>query len=98
VILSHHAAVRAQQRGISPAQLSAVLTHGDREIRRGGRCYAIFISKETLQRLGPRTPEGVPTDRLKGLTVLHSDDETCVTAFRSERGKAYRRRTRRGTR
>ena len=38
------------------------------------------------------------TDRLRGLTVLQSDDETCVTAFRSERGKAYRRPARRGTR
>jgi hypothetical protein len=98
MILSRHAAVRAQQRGIPPAQLSAVLTHGDREIHRGSRCCAIFISKETLRQLGPVTPEGVPTDRLKGLTVLQSDDQTCVTAFRSERGKAYRRRARRGTR
>jgi hypothetical protein len=98
MILSHHAAVRAEQRGISPAHLSAVFTYGDREIRRGGRCYAIFISRETLGSLGPRTPEGVPTDRLKGLMVLQSDDETCVTAFRSERGKAYRRRARRGKR
>jgi hypothetical protein len=95
MIMSRHAAIRAQQRGITTAQLSAVFIHADREIRRGNSCYAIWVSKETLQQLGPITPEGVPTDKLKTLTVLQSEDETCVTAFRSQRGKAYRRRSRR---
>jgi hypothetical protein len=95
MIMSRHAEIRARQRGISAAQLSAVFIHADREIRRGKSCYAIWISKNVLRRLGPITPEGVSTDRLKKLTVLQSEDETCVTAFRSQRGKAYRRRTRR---
>src|SRR3954466_5559493 len=91
MIISRHATARAQQRGISPAQVFAVATHGDMETPRGGDCYAVWISKKTLRRLGPLTPEGVPTDRLKGLTILQSDDDTLVTTFRSERGKAYRR-------
>jgi hypothetical protein len=98
MIFSRHATVRAQQRGISHAQLSAMATHGDMEIHRGGDCYAIWISKKTLRRLGPLTPEGVPTDRLKGLTILQGEDDTLVTTFRSERGKAYRRDARKTTR
>jgi hypothetical protein len=73
-------------------------SRGREEIRRGGDCYAIWISKKTLRRLGPLTPEGVPTDRLKDLTILQGDDDTLVTTFRSERGKAYRREARRTTR
>jgi hypothetical protein len=98
MIFSCHATVRAQQRGISNAQRSAVATHGDMEIHRGSDCYAIWISKETLRRLGGMTPEGVPTDRLKGLTIVQSEDSTLVTTFRSDCGKAYRRVARRITR
>jgi hypothetical protein len=98
MILSRHAAVRAQQRGISPAQLSAIATHSDMEIHRGGDCYAIWISKKTLRRLGPFTPEGVPTDRLNGLTILQGDEDTLVTTFRNACDKVYRRRARRTSR
>ena len=98
MILSRHATVRAQQRGISSAQLSAVATHGDMETHRGGDCYAIWISKEALRRLGPMTPEGVSTDRLKGLTILRGEDGILVTTFRNARDKVYRRRARRATR
>jgi hypothetical protein len=98
MILSRHAAVRAQQRGISPAQLSAIATYADMENRLGGDCYALWISKKALRRLGPLTSEGVPTDRLKGLTILQGDDDTLVTTFRSERSKAYRQDVRRTTR
>ncbi len=93
MIFSQHASVRAQQRGISSAQLYAIAAHGDKEIHRGGGCYAVWISKETMRRLGPATPEGVSTDRLKGLIILHSGDNTLVTTFRNRRDKAYRRRS-----
>jgi hypothetical protein len=92
---SRHAMVRARQRGVLPAQVSALLAHGDMEVRRGGRCYAIWISKRALRQLGPMTPEGIPTDRLRGLTIVQSDDEGSVTIFRSVRGKVYRCEARR---
>jgi hypothetical protein len=88
---SRHATVRARQRGVLPAQASALLVHGDMEVRRGSGCYAIWISKRALRRLGPITPEGVPTDRLRGLTVVQSDRELSVTILRNGRGKTYRR-------
>ena len=98
MILSRHASVRAQQRGISSAQLSAIATYGDKEIHRGGDCYAVWISRRALRSLGPTTPDGVSTDRLKGLTILRGEDGILVTAFRNERAKVYRRRARRGAR
>lgn len=48
--------------------------------------------------MGPITPEGVPTDGLKGLTVLLGEDDVVVTTFRNPRDKVYRRRTRRASR
>jgi hypothetical protein len=44
------------------------------------------------------TPEGVSTDRLKGLTILRGEDGILVTTFRNARDKVYRRRARRATR
>jgi hypothetical protein len=95
--LSLHACRRAQQRGITTAQLLAVTTYGDMEVHRGGNCYAVWISKRALQRLGPSTPEGVPTDRLKDLTILEGAD-ALVTAFRNARRNTYRRAARRASR
>jgi hypothetical protein len=80
-----------------PRQLSAVAAHGDKEIHRGGDCYAVWISKRMLRSLGPMTPEGVSTDRLKGLTILRGEDGTLVTTFRNARDKVYRRRALRAT-
>jgi hypothetical protein len=91
---SKHALIRARQRGISLDQIDAVARYGDVEHVRGGGCVAIYISKKTLKGLGPRTPEGVITDRLRGVTVLQSSDLGCVTVFRNQDSRAYRRRTR----
>ena len=94
VIYSRHGAVRARQRGITPTQVDAVVRYADMETPRGDGCAAIWISKEELRGLGPATPEGVSTDRLQGVTVLQSGDQTCVTVFRSRRSNAYRRSVR----
>jgi hypothetical protein len=89
--LSRHAMTRAQQRGITPAQVDAVLRYADMESPRGGGCVSLWISTKELQRLAPATPEGISTDRLQGLTVLESGDATCVTIFRNRRSRTYRR-------
>jgi hypothetical protein len=91
MICSDHAVIRAQQRGITPAQMEAVLRYADLEARRGDGCTSLWISKRELQRLGPSTPEGVSIDRLQGLTLLQGTDDACVTVFRNCRSKAYRR-------
>jgi hypothetical protein len=91
---TRHATIRAQQRGVSATQIEAVVRYADMEARRGDGCASIWISKKTLRRLGPSTPEGVSTDRLQGVTVLQGGDQSCVTVFRSRRSKVYRHRVR----
>jgi hypothetical protein len=88
---SDHLLVRAKQRGIGGAEIDAVERYADKETCRGRGCVALWISRPELERLGPRTPEGVSTDRLKGLIVLESHDQTGITAFRNRKSKAYRR-------
>ena len=92
LVLSRHATIRAQQRGITPAQLEAIIRYADMEVRRGSGCASVWISSKELQRLGPRTPEGISTDRLRGVTVLQAGDDACITVFRNQISKAYRRR------
>jgi hypothetical protein len=96
LICTCHASMRAQQRGITPAQIDAVLRYADMEAHRGDACASIWISRKELRRLGPSTPEGVPTDRLQGLTLLQAGDDSCVTLFRNCKSKAYRRHVRSG--
>ena len=90
LVCSRHATIRAQQRGITHEQIDAVARYADKEALRGDGCLAIWISKKELRRLGPCTPEGVSTDRLRGLTILVGEDRTCVTAFRNQTSKSYR--------
>jgi hypothetical protein len=59
LICSSHATVRAQQRGITPAQIDAIVRYADMERPRGEGLVSIWISRTELRRLGPSTPEGV---------------------------------------
>ena len=90
-LCTRHATVRAQQRGIKPAYIDAVIRYGDLEHRRGRGCVSISISRRELSRLGPITPEGIPTDKLRGVTVPQTEDQACVTVFRNHTSKTYRR-------
>jgi hypothetical protein len=88
---SRHAITRAQQRGITPAQIDAVRRYADMDCPRGGGCVSIWISMKELQQLAPSTPEGISIDRLQGLIVLESEDAACVTIVRNRKSKTYRR-------
>jgi hypothetical protein len=91
MVCSRHATIRAQQRGITPAQIDAILRYADMERRRGRGCASIWVSRKELRRLGPSAPEGVSTDRLQGITVLQRSDQSTVTVFRNRKSDAYRR-------
>jgi hypothetical protein len=91
MVCSRHATIRAQQRGITPTQIDAVVRYADMEACRGTGCASIWISKKELRRLGPATPEGVPTDKLLGVIVLESSDQACITVFRNRKTRMYRR-------
>jgi hypothetical protein len=91
MICSRHGMIRAQQRGLTPTQIDAVVRYADMEAPRGEGCASIWISRKELRRLGPATPEGVSTDRLHGVIVLESSDQACITVFRNRKAKVYRR-------
>ena len=60
---------------LTPAQLEAIIGYADMEARRGNGCASIWISRKELRRLGPKTPEGISTDRLQGVSyALHIRD------------------------
>lgn len=88
---TEHSRIRAQQRGVTPAQIDAIKRHFDMKVHRGGGVVAIWISKKKLKRFGSRTPEGVPTDQLHSLIVLQSYDQVWVTVIRNRKSKVYRR-------
>jgi hypothetical protein len=90
-VFSRHAMVRAKQRGITSAQIDAIIRYADMECSRGGGCTSIWISRRELWRFGSATPEGISTDRLQGVTVVQGGDEACVTVFRNRKSKTYRR-------
>lgn len=88
--MSRHASERISQRGITSAQVAAVIKYGDQSAPRGGGTESVWISKDSLVALAPSTPEGVEVDRLRGIYVLVGHDGTVVTVVRTE-GRVYRR-------
>lgn len=82
-LLSKHAHKRASQRGINIAQIDAVLNYADRVAHRGGGTQYIWISRPMIRRLGPKTPEGIDTDRLRNVHILIASDGTVVTVLRT---------------
>jgi hypothetical protein len=83
--ISRHAEARARQRGITTAQIAAVLEYGDRSrVGRDG-VEVLSLSARFRRALGPATPEGVDTGRLANLYVLVSGDGCVVTNYRGIR-------------
>ena len=89
--MTKHASNRCQHRGFNNARLFAVIKYADRKVHRGRNLQAIWISASRIRQLGPRTPEGVSTDRLKDVCVLRvRGSGEIVTIFRSPKNK-YRK-------
>lgn len=86
IVLSHHARVRMQQRGIAPEALAILLEIGRVGATSGG-CQIVFIDKHELRRLsrsdGPRFRGH---DQVSGLSAITDAHGTVVTV-----GHRYRR-------
>lgn len=87
--LTRHAQNRMRQRGVTNNTLEAVLIHSDKKRYRGDGKWGLFVSKKKIRGMGPRTPEGVDTDRLKNIVVLVSKD-SLITVLKSERCYLHR--------
>ena len=86
-ISSKHASKNYRRRGIKDDAANAVLIHGDLTAYRGNGVTLYQISSQKIRAIGGRTPEGVPTDHLKNLCLLVSNDNTVVTAIHPRKGR-----------
>ncbi|WP_374576432.1 DUF4258 domain-containing protein [Phenylobacterium sp.] len=92
--LSKHAAIRANQRGITHQMIEDVLSNADVEAPVGGGCTVLRVSK---QRLRDRTLKGHVTTRpekLASLALVWSDEAAEVVTLLVDHGGAKGRRYR----
>jgi len=92
--MTHHAEVRANQRGIRYSLIDAVLDLADLEIPVGDGCMAYRISKERLAERDVRHKLGGHLDRAGKVAVICGDDGAVVTVMHDWgcQGRRYRGR------
>lgn len=92
--MTHHAEVRANQRGIPYSLIDAVLDHADLEVPVGDGCVAYRISKDLLAERDVRRRLGAHIDRAGKVAVVCSDDGAVVTVMHDWgcQGRRYRGR------
>ncbi len=85
-LVSEHAQVRLQQRGISQEKLIAALKYGRRVHTRGANIHV--IGKKEIRRL---EREGIRLDGMDGLHVVCNDqDKVILTAYKNQCFKGLR--------
>jgi hypothetical protein len=89
--LSHHASVRANQRGVPHALMDALIAHADLEVPVGKGCVALSLSRRRLDDRELREKLGADLDRLGGLSVVCSDDSGEVVTVLHDWGRQGRR-------
>lgn len=92
--MTHHAEVRANQRGIPYLLIDAVLDHADLETPVGDGCVAYMISKDRLNERDVRRKLGGMLDRAGKVAVICGDDGAIVTVMHDWgcQGRRYRGR------
>lgn len=93
--LSQHAAIRANQRGVTHALIDALISHADYEMPVGDGCTVLRMSRERLQDRDVRRELGSIIDRLKNLAVVWNYEESKVITVLHDHGKSAGRRYRR---
>jgi len=92
--LSRHAAVRANQRGVTNAMLNALISYADYEAAAGDGCTVLRLSRDVLADRDVRRTLGAMADRLKNLAVVWSSATGEVITVLHDHGKAAGRRYR----
>ncbi len=93
--LTRHAAVRANQRGVTHQMLDALIAWADVEASVGGGCTALSFSRQRMLDRDLRAVLGAAADRLTSLAVVLCDDTGDVVTVLHDRGGAQGRRYRR---
>lgn len=76
--LTHHAAVRAQQRGVPNRLLDTLIENADIDAPIGSGCRLLRVSRQRLQVRAVRKVLGSEVDRLARLAVIWSDKAGAV--------------------
>ena len=95
--ITGHAAVRANQRGVSHCRLAALLAVADLDVQVGRRLHARRASRRALLEA---IADGLPpalVGRLSNLAVIEADDGAVVTVapIHGQAGRHYKRQSRR---
>lgn len=93
--MSHHAAVRANQRGITHQMIIDLLAHADVEAPVGRGCTVLRLSRRRLQDGDLRAGLGSNPDKLASLALVWSEDSAEVVTVMVDHGGAKGRRYRR---
>ena len=89
--ITHHARVRARQRGISEETVELILTYADRHVRVGSGCHSLFVSPEQLDHLSSEILMPAECERMAGVVlVVDPQSLTVITALKPS-GRQCRR-------
>ena len=94
VLLTKHAAARANQRGVTHQMIRDVLEHADIEKPVGDGCTLVRISRHSLEDRSLRASLGSRADQLQSLALICGDDGAIVSVlhtFATAMGRRYRR-------
>ena len=92
-VLSLHARVRMQQRGISPEAVDLLLDLG-KTVRVPGGGHMVYLQRSQHSELGRRGKHIRERDRLKGLYAIMDDRGAVITVGHRYRRFAYGERPR----
>ena len=90
-----HAAIRANQRGITHQMIADLLAYADVEAPVGGGCTVLRVSRRRLQDGDIRADLSSNPDKLASLALVWSDDSAEVVTVMVDHGGAKGRRYRR---
>lgn len=97
-IISEHARIRSQQRGIPVCVIELILREHDATMPRGRGCRAIYVTRRTLNQLCREGLSPQLVDKTDGvMLVIYEREKVVVTVFheRGYAGRNYRRECRR---
>lgn len=89
--MSEHAAVRANQRGVTHQMISDVLTYADVEEPVGDGRTVVRLSRQTLRDQSVRSSLGPHADRLQSVALICSRDGEIVTVLHDHGARGGRR-------
>ena len=92
-MISNHAAVRMNQRGINKSVVALIQDQGDREVFVGNGCRVVFLSHDRIAQLKMEGFANRTVERAAGVSVVENAQTDVVTVLRpaKRKGRHYSR-------